>query len=104
MTCVMSVNLMMQGEKSNDAIFSKSVLFSKAHELRGSGLSDPRGREAIALLDFGRSVKLSLSGGQIMPHHITTCPSGSSDLPTNLEGVKMASLCETSQNCVVTVH
>ena len=56
MTCVMSVNLMMQGEKSNDAIFSKSVLFSKAHELRGSGLSDPMGREAIALLDFGRSV------------------------------------------------
>ena len=56
MTCVMSVNLKMQGEKSNNAIFSKSVVFSKVCELRGSSLSDPRGREAIALLDFGRSV------------------------------------------------
>ena len=80
-----------RGKKSNDAIFSKSVLFSKARELRGSDLSDPRGREAIAPQDFGRSVKLSQSGGQNMPHHITAYPSGSSDLPTTLEGVKMAS-------------
>ena len=54
----MVVNLMMQGEKSNDAIFSKSVLFSKVRELSGSGVSEPRGREAIAILDFGRSAKL----------------------------------------------
>ena len=51
-----------------------------------------------------RGIGVSQSGEHIMTHRIITCSSGSPVLPTTLEGVKMASLCETSQNCVVTVH
>ena len=45
---------MMQGEKSNDAIFSKSALFSKVHELRGSGVSElafPTGQDSETFRD-----------------------------------------------------
>ena len=49
----------MQGEKSNDAIFSKSALFSKVHELRGSGVSElafPTGRDSETFRDNGTEV------------------------------------------------
>ena len=62
---------MMQGEKSNDAIFSKSALFSKVHELRGSGVSElafPTGQDSETFRDNGTEVpSLSRDNGTRLP-------------------------------------